>query len=300
MPAKLVALFVAALAAGGASWQQAAPVPVARSEVAAAVLGGEIVVLGGFLADGSSSRRVDAYSPPRNTWRRLPDLPFGVHHAVAAAYRGRLYSLGGYAEQRGLSRSAFVLERGRWRSLPPLPEGRAAAGATVVDGRLHVVGGVGPNGVVSRMLVLDLKRLRWSSLAGPTPREHLAVTSLKGRIYAVGGRVGGYTNSFDLFEAYTPRLGWRRLPPVPSVRSGTGAAAVGRTVVSIGGETAAGTVGSVYGFDFSMRKWNRLPDLPTPRHGLGVVAVGSRIYAVAGGPEPGLTVSGVSEYLRVG
>ncbi|MFM6962876.1 MAG: kelch repeat-containing protein, partial [Micrococcales bacterium] len=56
----------------------------------AAVVGSEIVVLGGFTADGGSSRRVDAYSPARDTWRRLPDLPVGVNHAMAIS--GRLVS----------------------------------------------------------------------------------------------------------------------------------------------------------------------------------------------------------------
>ena len=38
----------------------------------------------------------------------------------------------------------------------------------------------------------------------------------------------------------------------------------------------------------------------SPRHGLGVVASKGRVYTIAGGPQPGLTVSGVVESLRVG
>src|SRR4051812_20825952 len=44
------------------AWQAGAPIPLARTEVAAAVLAGEIIVVGGFLQDGSSTSRVDAYS----------------------------------------------------------------------------------------------------------------------------------------------------------------------------------------------------------------------------------------------
>src|SRR3970040_1537058 len=82
------ALLVAGIAAGVAraapsDWETRAPMPVARTEVSAAVVGNEIVVLGGLTLDRGASRRVDAYSPARDTWRRLRDLPIGVHHAMA-------------------------------------------------------------------------------------------------------------------------------------------------------------------------------------------------------------------------
>jgi hypothetical protein len=87
---------------------------------------------------------------------------------------------------------------------------------------------------------------------------------------------------------------------VPEPRGGTGAAAVGRTIVSAGGEAPTGTIATVYAFDTTSRAWRRLPDLPTPRHGLGVAASGGRLYVVAGGRTPGLAVSDVAESLAVG
>ena len=99
-------------------------------------------------------------------------------------------------------------------------------------------------------------------------------------------------------EAYTPGTRrWTRLPPVPEPRGGTGAAAGGGRIVSVGGEEPRGTVASVYAYSPRARRWDRLPDLPTPRHGLGVAAVGSTVYAVAGGRRPGLFVSTANEYL---
>src|SRR5919106_6712988 len=78
-----------------ARWETRASLPVPRTEVAGAAAGGRVVVAGGFLADGSSSPRVDAYDPAGDTWTRLPDLPLGVNHAAAASYGGRMYVLGG-------------------------------------------------------------------------------------------------------------------------------------------------------------------------------------------------------------
>jgi N-acetylneuraminic acid mutarotase len=98
--APALALAVLAAAPLGAAalnaWQEHAQLPDPRTEVAAAVVSGEIVVAGGFNADGSHSARVDAYSPSADRWRRLPDLPRTTHHAMAVGHRGRVYVLGGY------------------------------------------------------------------------------------------------------------------------------------------------------------------------------------------------------------
>jgi non-specific serine/threonine protein kinase len=300
IPAAFLALVVAGLTAAG-TWQSGAELPTPRSEVAAAVVGGQIAVVGGFLADGGSSREVDLYSPASDSWTRLPDLPVAVNHAMAAAAGGKLYVAGGYGEARGQRlRFAFVLEAGRWAALPALPAARAAGGAAVIGGKLYVVGGVGPAGLASKAFALDLRTRRWSAIPGPTPREHLAVTAAGGRVYALAGRRAGYDTNLRVFESYSPgERRWRRLPPVPSARGGTGAAVAAGMLVSVGGEEPAGAIGSVYGYDLARGRWSRLPDLPSRRHGLGVVSLGGRVYAIAGGPEPGLTVSGTNESLAL-
>jgi len=150
--------------------------------------------------------------------------------------------------------------------------------------------------------VLDPARPgRWRLAPGPTPREHLAVAVAGGRIYAIGGRSAGFTTNTRLVESWRPgERAWRREAPLPQARGGTGAAAVGSAIVSIGGEAPHGTLRAVYAYDVGRRGWRRLPDLPTPRHGLAVAAVGDRVYTVGGGRRPGLSVSGVAESIRVG
>jgi Kelch motif/Galactose oxidase, central domain len=285
------------------SWKRAAPIPLPRSEVAAAAVGSEIVVVGGFLESGASSSRVDAYSPARNRWRRLPNLPVAVNHPMAAAARGRLYVLGGYGAA-GPFRTAFVFFRGRWTRLPDMPEARAAAGAAVVGRTLYVMGGVTDGGRVGNRelartgLALDLDRRRWSTIQGPTPREHLGVTAARGAVYVVAGRTAGFDTNLDLVEVYVPsRREWSRLPAVPGRRGGTAATAVRNSIVSVGGEANDGTIRSVYRLDLAARRWRRLPDMRTPRHGLAVVGFRGRVYAIAGGPTPGLSVSEANEYL---
>jgi N-acetylneuraminic acid mutarotase len=296
--AALVLLVPASAAGQSGGWRQAAPVPDPRSEVATAVVNGEIVIVGGFRQVGANSRRVDAFSPTRNRWRRLPDLPLAVDHSTAAAYRGRLYVAGGYRSDRSRSDEAFMFARGRWSRLPRLPSPRAAAGAAFSRGKLYVMGGVGPNGLARAGLEYNPTTRRWRMITGPTPREHLGVTATRGRVFVVAGRTAGFDTNLALVEAYSPATRrWATLPPVPGTRGGTSAAGTGRYVVSAGGEETPGTIKEVYALDLDTNRWRRLPDLPTPRHGLGVAYANGRVYVVAGGPTPGLSVSPANEFL---
>ncbi|MGH3066890.1 MAG: Kelch repeat-containing protein [Gaiellaceae bacterium] len=304
VPGALLAVLVTAPIAGAGphDWETRAPLPLARTEVAAATLGSEIVVLGGFTIDRGASRRVDAYSPSENRWRRLPDLPIGVHHAMAVGARGRLYVLGGYTVAGVPQRAFFVLERGRWQALRRMPFARAAAGAAVAGGKIVVAGGVtvGATRLARNALAFDLGTRRWSVVPGPTPREHLGVAALQGTVYAVGGRTAGLDTNLLTFERYRPGdRGWRGLAPVPDPRGGTGAVALAGVVVSVGGEEPAGTIAEVLAYRVADRRWVRLDDLRTPRHGVGVAALGGRVFVIGGGPEPGLTVSSANEALAV-
>ena len=82
-----LAASAAALAAAG-PWQRHSSLPEPRTEVAAGIVRGEIVVVGGFTANGANSDRVDAYSIATDRWRRLPDLPLAVDHAAGASVNG--------------------------------------------------------------------------------------------------------------------------------------------------------------------------------------------------------------------
>lgn len=294
------ATLAAVTLAAAPAWRSEPQLPTARGEVAATTYADGIAVVGGLLADGSSSDEVDAYSPSARNWRRLPDLPVAVNHPLAAARRGALYVAGGY-DAGGRSRQAWTLAAGRWRALPDLPYPLAAGGAAIVDGRLYLVGGVAGapdrSVLVRRALVLDLARpTRWRFAPGPTSREHLAVTVARGRVYAVGGRSAGLDTNTRLVQSWRPgERRWRTHAPLPTARGGTGAATVGGTIVSVGGEQPSGTIATVYAYDVSRDVWRRRPNLPTPRHGLGVASAQGRVYVAAGGRVPGLAVSDVVE-----
>ncbi len=287
--------------AATAAWERHAPAPEPRTEVAAAVARGQIVVAGGFTSGGGNSARVDAYSIRENRWRRLPDVPAAVDHAAAASVNGGIYVVGGYGGDRRPLRSAFAFDQHEtWSRLPDLPEPRAAAATAVAGGKLYVLGGVDGRRALARVaFVFDFRTRRWSRIPGPSPREHLAAVGVGTRVYALGGRSAGIDTNTARFEVYSPASRrWTRLAPIPQARGGTGAAFANGRIVSVGGERPQGTIAAVYAYELRTKRWRRLADLPTPRHGLGVVAHGGRVYGGAGGPVPGLTVSGAVESIR--
>jgi Kelch motif len=298
----VVAIVVGLLSPAATAWKEATPMTRPRSEVASTVYRGGIAVIGGFRGFGFQSGKVEVFAPATGRWRRIPDLPIEVDHAAAASLGSRLFVVGGYGKPGGrFLRSAFVYDGRRWSRLPLMPGPRGAAGATVVGGKLYVVGGVTPRGLAERALVLDVATRRWSTAPGPTPREHLAVVAAGGLVYAAGGRLGGPGSNMGFFESFDPATGeWSMLQPLPEARSGTGLAAAGGMLVSVGGEDTEKTLDTVFGYDLGDRRWRELPRLPTPRHGMAVASVGNRVYAIGGSPVADLGFSVANEYLDVG
>jgi N-acetylneuraminic acid mutarotase len=291
----------AAPAAGGPAWRQLAPAPSARTEVAAAAVGGRIWVLGGYGPDGATLATAEVYDTAAGTWARGPDLPVAVNHAMAATLDGVLYVAGGNDGTRPSSQLAR-LDGDRWHPLAPLPRGRSAGGLVALDGRLYLVGGVIEGGLAADTQVYDPTADRWSSAPGlPTPREHLGAAASGGKLYVVGGRVGGVGHNLAAAEVFDPGSGrWSRVADLPTPRGGLAATATAAgLVVAVGGEAAA-TFPQAEAFDPSTGRWRSLPPLPTPRHGLGVVAVGDVVHVIAGGPRPGLHTSAAHEAIDLG
>jgi N-acetylneuraminic acid mutarotase len=302
-------MLVAATVAAALAWTPLPSATLPRTEVAAARVGGSIYVAGGFVDGGNTTRAVERYDIGRRSWRRMRPMPVELNHAVAVAFRGRLYVSGGYRGHTGLSQPSRVLLRynpraNRWRRLPPAPTPRAAHAAAVIRGRLYVAGGANDSGSLRSLEVYDFARRRWTSgpdLPGP-PRNHTTGVATGGRFYVLAGRDAG---NLAAAERYNPRTRrWHTLPDMATARGGIASARLrdGRIVV-FGGEDFGGsgneTIAEVELFEPRTRRWSRLPDMRTPRHGLGGAALGNRVFALEGGPQPGLAFSDAIEFIDV-
>src|SRR5919106_3276073 len=219
----------------GLEWETLAPMPTPRTEVAAAAVGGRIVVVGGFAPAGTVGT-TEVYDVAADAWSAGPDLPVAVNHAMATSFGDEVYVFGGTLGDGAISDAAFVLSDGAWDPLPLMPEPHTAGGAAVAGGLIHVVGGVGPEGVAERTLVFDAEAGRWSVTEGlGRPREHMGVAAFDDRVYAVGGRAGSLAAFGEVEALDVEAERWVALPPMPTARHGLGVVAIGTTMYVIAG-----------------------------------------------------------------
>jgi len=290
---------VASASPAAMAWRRIADIPTARSEVAAAVFRNEVYVIGGF----GGGRVVEIFDGQR--WRRGPDLPLEVDHAMAASVPDTadagagVYVFGGNAGAPTARSFRLAPDATAWREVAAMPGPRSQAAAVARGTSIYIVGGYDGQRLVSPTYSYDASVDRWRQVAPiPTPRDHLAAALIADRICAIGGRRLSLSTNLATLECYDAAADrWEALPDAPTARGGVGAAAVGDRLVFVGGERPDGTYKEVELYDPATRAWSRLPDLPTPRHGIGVVAVGRTVYVMSGGPTPGGSQTPVSEAL---
>jgi hypothetical protein len=285
-----------------------AELPVPRTEVAGAVLGGRIVVAGGLTADGGASDRVDVYDPGANRWEPGPALPIGLHHSGMAAAGDRVYLAGGYTNRPGQDwvAQSRVLSLGpgerAWREEPPLAAPRGGLALAAAAGTLVAMGGTDATGAfLRRVEVFTPGQRAWTAAPDMAQaRDHLAAASSGGRIYAIAGRVGSLTTNMATVESWDPAGagGWRAEPALNDARGGTSAAEAGSRPCVAGGEEPTRAIASVE--CLAGGRWDRVGTLAVPRHGLAVAGMDGRLHVIGGGPEPGLFVSGAHEVLVIG
>ena len=129
------------------AWQELAPAPLARLEMATAAHDGRIWLAGGLSPLGEAVSEVEIFDPASGEWSSGPALPTGIHHAALVSDGDRLLLLGGYlgASFNQPTEIVLTLPDGgdSWQLGPPLPEARGA-GAAAWDGqRVVYAGGVG-------------------------------------------------------------------------------------------------------------------------------------------------------------
>jgi non-specific serine/threonine protein kinase len=280
------------------AWRRIPDIPTGRSEVAATAFRNDVYVIGGF----GGGRVVEIFDGQR--WRRGPDLPLEVDHAMAASVPdgvegAGVYVFGGNAGAPTARGFRLAPDATAWREIAAMP-GPRSQGAAVALGRLiYVVGGYDGQRLAAPTFVYEANADRWRQVAAiPTPRDHLAAALVVGRVCAVGGRRLSLAANLATVECYDAGADrWESWPDAPTARGGVGAAAVGSRLVFVGGERPEGTHGEVEILDAESARWTRGPDLLTPRHGIGVVAVGRTVYVMTGGPTPGGSQTPISEAL---
>jgi N-acetylneuraminic acid mutarotase len=290
------------------SWETNAPMPVALDEVACAVLGQRLYVMGG------GSAVTLAFDLPTGRWTNLAARPFPGNHHAAEAFNGRLYLFGGLGGNSDGRVQIYEPATNGWSLGQPMPFAAGSCASAVIGGHVYVAGGIAGGVTTNALAQYNPVLNTWLPLAPmPQGRNHAAAATDGGRFWVFGGRGGGNTlaNGSDSVQVYNPTnntwlsstIPGSLLAPLPQMRGGMGKAVFfnGEFFV-LGGETSTGagaTAQRVYNrvdiYRPVSNSWRLGAPMLTARHGIYPVLDGQRVYVVGGGVAAGASSSPLFE-----
>jgi sialate O-acetylesterase len=224
--------------------------PETRSDYAAGVVGGQLIVAGGTFWTGTKdhwiqkqfSASTHAFDPRSETWHELPAMPFPLGGAASAVVDGKLFVTGGFTGTH-LNRKILVLEktndRYSWKEFGEFPFDRFYPRAVGIGKLLYVVGGTlkfeprDPTGTcctsktaTRTLLVLNTQRPQdgWKELAPfpGDPRFYFNTETDGKNVWMFGGIYQSNpkdpVTQFNDVCRYDPAKGkWEQLKPLPEL-----------------------------------------------------------------------------------
>lgn len=268
-------------------WTVKAPLPTARSGLAAAVYENLIYAIGGETSTGITGI-VERYDPNSDQWVRLTDKPIAVADAGAGVIGGLIYVPGGRLSSGQVTNQfeAYDPRNDKWLERAPLPLALSGYALAAFEGKLYLFGGWDGTQYVARTFEYSPDTDHWAEKAPmPTARGFAGAAMANGRIYVMGGDATAGQKPLSVNEAYTPELDlpnsnpWQTFPPLPSGRSHMGVVSVAGIIHVLGGQQG----GQPLTYDDHSSAW--LP-LPMPDRQLatdaGVAVLGSEIDVLGG------------------
>lgn len=285
----------------GTHWETASPMPFARADFGAALVGERIFVVGGRDGYARTLASVLVYNIPTDTWSEVAPLPQALHHPAVATDGKQVFVVGGLTSisSRPLDVVyAYDPARNSWSELGQLNDFRGDAAAAYVGDRLMILGGTTTAGTDAVFETYHPERKGWNGLPMmPTRRRAHGIAVIDGELYAFGGRFG---TSKDVLatEVYTKSGEWKKLPDMPAARRSFGTFVHDGKAYVLGGMNDTGLPSFIDVFDPATDAWSAFPlDMPHPRQGLGVVHYKNRVYAIGGGLRKNFSVSDLNEVL---
>lgn len=272
-------------------WTEIAPLPTPRAFPAAAVLNGQIYVIGGRSGSGVALDVVERYDPNSNTWTTIDATRDGRFNASAATFNGQILLTGGRSEGV-LTNDVDVYDPidARWESFDHLQDEREGHETFVAGDDVYVFGGLTESGQYrDDAEVYNESNGSWDDYGFwvlDTPRAAFATAPTSSGVLVYGG-----FNSLGPVaevEHYVPNQGGITRASLPEPRGAlAGTGGLGR-VYAIGGRNASQDVlGRVDIYTISLDQWDPGPQLPEPREGAVAATVDETIYVFGGQDDSG-------------
>ena len=229
------------------TWTNVAPMNVAREDLAAVTLNGNLYALG-----GDANGTVEAYDPTSNTWTP-PTGPGSIapmHIArtafAAVALNGRIYAIGGSGPSGFLS--SVEMYDPTSNSWTPLTGSSAIASMNVsrvefgavaaLDGRIYAMGGVS-DGDTNSVEAYNPSTNTWTppgaiAAMNTTHSYFPAVLGPDGNIYAIAGLTGDTNQNTTVEEYLSNSNSWKIVSPLLAGKFGHCAAVADGKIYAIG------------------------------------------------------------------
>ena len=232
-----------------------------------------------------------AATPARGDgWRTAAALPVPRQEVAVAELGGRVYVIGGFTVNAGVSDLVEVYDPGldAWGVAAPLPTPVHHAAAVSVGGLLYVVGGWTDlffTVLLDSVYAYEPGRDLWVPREPmPTARGSVAVAAWDGRIYAMGGSPAARERDFAVYD---PAMdAWTPLPDLITPRNHLAAGVIGGLIYAVGGRIGSIApslnTGALEVFDPSMGQWTALPPMPTARSGIAAAVLDGQLVVFGG------------------
>lgn len=294
------------------TWTSGAPMPAATVAPVAAVLQGQIYVVGGGV-NGTIVADVNIYNPTTNSWTAGVPLPVPTGNAAAAVVNNVLYIIGGDDSTNGSPPTnavwAYSPRTKKWSSKAAMPTARNVEAAVVENKLIYVIGGW--DGVFSGNGLATVEAYnpatdswteenplligRWAPSAG------LFGTTLTGfTIVASGGAEECCPTAFTGdTEGYSPSTNtWTTLNADPNPRGFACYGMIGQRLFVAGGNDTQGPALNVTeSYMLSKNTWKTLAPIPQATIAPASTVYKGRLYCFGGWTAwNGLDLSNVQIY----
>ena len=231
------------------SWKAGPDLPVRLHHHMVVTYKDEMVVIGGWIPQGSDQSALVSDRVLRlrdGRWEQLPPLPRPRAAGAAAVVGDKIVVMGGQDEGR-LLQTTEVFDGEKWSEGASMPTPREHLAAASDGKYVYAVGGreLGPDKNFDTLERYDPENDSWSRLPDmPTARGGLGAAVIGGRLYAVGGE--SPTRPFGNVESFDIETGnWARNSAMRTPRHGLDVEAIGTSIYALGGATKPGHASAV-------------------------------------------------------
>lgn len=228
----------------GMMWSRETTLPEGVNAAAAAAVGDDVYVIGGFAATGNAATdRVRIYNLRTRDWRAGAAMPTARGGIQAVVLNGRIHVVGGGNQFSVLgAHEAYDPSTNRWQALAPLPTPRGNPALAVLNGKLYAIGGGAGGQAFTAVDVYDPACATWSpGPALPSGRIAARAVAYRNTLFVFGGENGSSISDVVL-RLNAAGTSWEEATAMPAARSYAGAANVNDAVYIAGGSQIAPTL----------------------------------------------------------